>query len=54
MGYRLKTQRGRKLYALRKQTPGPGFGIIKSVPGFRQFLLRGIDRVRGDLQREML
>jgi len=48
MGYRLKTQRGRKLYALRKQTPEPVFGIIKSVLGFRQFLLRGIDRVRGE------
>jgi len=48
MGYRLKTQRGRKLYALRKQTPEPVFGSIKSVLGFRQFLLRGIDRVRGE------
>jgi hypothetical protein len=24
------------------------FGIIKSVLGFRQFLLRGLDRVRGE------
>jgi hypothetical protein len=24
------------------------FGIIKSVIGFRQFLLRGLDRVRGE------
>ena len=36
------------LYALRKQTPEPVFGIIKSVMGFRQFLLRGLDCVRGE------
>ena len=24
------------------------FGIIKSVMGFRQFLLRGLDHVRGE------
>jgi hypothetical protein len=29
------------LYALRKQTPEPVFGIIKSVMGFRQFLRAG-------------
>lgn len=48
MAYRLKTPRGRKLYGLRKQTPEPVFGIIKSVMGFRQFLLRRIDGVRGE------
>ena len=39
---------GSTLYALRKQTPEPVFGIIKSVLGFRQFLLRGLDDVRGE------
>ena len=48
MDYRLKTPEGKKLYALRKQTPEPVFGIIKSVLGFRQFLLRGLDCVRGE------
>ena len=48
MGHHLKTPEGKKLYALRKQTPEPVFGIIKSVLGFRQFLLRGIDNVRGE------
>src|SRR6266851_3432499 len=48
MAYRLKTHDGRKLYALRKQVPEPVFGIIKSVLGFRQFLLRGLDRVQGE------
>ena len=31
MAHRLKTPEGRKLYALRKQTPEPVFGIIKSA-----------------------
>jgi transposase len=48
MEHRLKTQEGKERYALRKQIPEPVFGIIKSVLGFRQFLLRGIDRVRGE------
>jgi transposase len=48
MAHRLKTPRGRKLYALRKQTPEPVFGIIKSVMGYRQCLLRGLDNVKGE------
>jgi transposase len=48
MAHRLKTPEGRQLYGLRKQVPEPVFGIIKSVLGFRQFLLRGLDRVRGE------
>jgi len=48
MAHRLKTPDGKKLYALRKQVPEPVFGIIKSVLGFRQFLLRGLDCVRGE------
>jgi hypothetical protein len=48
MAHRLNTPQGRKLYALRKQIPEPVFGIIKSVMGFRQFLLRGIDNVRSE------
>jgi transposase len=48
MAHKLKTPAGRALYALRKQTPEPVFGIIKSVLGFRQFSLRGLDKVRGE------
>src|SRR5271156_1451286 len=48
MDHRLKKPEGKKRYALRKQTPEPVFGIIKSVLGFRQFLLRGLDNVRGE------
>ena len=48
MSHRLKTKAGRALYALRKQTVEPVFGIIKSVMGFRQFSMRGLDKVRGE------
>src|SRR3954451_11665802 len=48
MVHRLKTLEGRKLYAQRKHIPEPVFGIIKSVLGFRQFLARGLNKVRGE------
>ena len=48
MLHRLATAEGKKLYALRKQIAEPVFGIIKSALGFRQFLLRGLDKVRGE------
>lgn len=48
MAHRLKTRAGRALYALRKQTVEPVFGIIKQVMGFRQFSLRGLEKVRGE------
>ena len=48
MAHRLKTGAGRALYALRKQTVEPVFGIIKSVMGFRQFSLRGLKNVTGE------
>jgi transposase len=48
MAHRLKTPEGRALYALRKQTPEPVFGIIKSALGFRQFSLRGLEKARGE------
>lgn len=48
MAHKLKTKSGRALYALRKQTVEPVFGIIKSVLGFRQFSLRGLKKVTGE------
>ena len=48
MKYRLKTTDGRALYAKRKCTVEPVFGNIKAVMGFRQFLLRGVEFVRGE------
>jgi len=42
MAYRLQTKEGRELYAKRKSTVEPAFGIIKAAMGFRAFLLRGL------------
>jgi transposase len=38
----------RSRYRLRKTLPEPVFGQIKHARGFRQFLLRGLDKVRGE------
>ena len=46
MKNRLETKKGRELYALRKQTIEPIFGIIKETLGFRRFSLRGLKNVR--------
>jgi transposase len=46
MKHLLRTPEGRGVYAKRKCTVEPTFGIIKSVLGFRQFLLRGLEAVR--------
>jgi transposase len=35
-------------YRLRKQLPEPVFGQVKEARGFRQFLLRGFDKARGE------
>jgi len=48
MKHRLRTQAGKKIYAKRKSTVEPVFGIIKAVMGFRQFLLRGFESVQGE------
>jgi hypothetical protein len=45
MKQRLQTAAGKAKYKLRQQTVEPVFGIIKSVLGFRQFLLRGMEKV---------
>jgi len=48
MEHRLKTKEGRAIYARRKSTSEPVFGIIKSVMGFRRFMLRGAELVSGE------
>ena len=45
MKHRLATTAGKEKYQLRQQTVEPVFGIIKSVLGFRRFLLRGVEKV---------
>jgi transposase len=48
MRRKLRTKQGRKRYGLRKELPEPVFGQIKQARGFRQFLLRGKEKVRGE------
>lgn len=48
MRNKLKTVEGRTVYAQRKSTVEPVFGIVKQVLGFRQFFLRGLDAVSGE------
>ncbi len=48
MTHRLKTIAGKAIYAKRKSTVEPAFGIIKAVMGFRQFLMRGLDQITGE------
>lgn len=48
MRRKLRTKKGRKRYALRKETVEPVFGQIKQGRGFRQFLLRGLVKVRSE------
>ena len=50
MRRKLRTKKGRRCYALRKQLPEPVFGQIKQARGFRQFLLRGLEKVKGEWQ----
>ena len=45
---KLSTIRGRTIYAKRKTIVEPVFGQIKQARGFRQFLLRGITKVKGE------
>jgi transposase len=47
MRRKLRTQKGRRIYARRKAIVEPVFGQIKGR-GFRQFLLRGQQKVRGE------
>ena len=48
MRRKLQTKRGRQRYALRMETVEPVFGQIKAGRGFRQFLLRGLEKVNGE------
>lgn len=48
MEHRMQTTEGRALYAHRKTTIEPVFGIAKEVLGLRQFSLRGLKKVEGE------
>ena len=48
MRRKLQTKRSWQRYALRMRTVEPVFGQIKQGRGFRQFLLRGLEKVGGE------
>jgi transposase len=48
MKRKLRTRAGRSIYALRKTIVEPVFGQIKQAQGFRQFLLRGYEKVQSE------
>ena len=50
MRRKLRTQRGKKRYALRMKTVEPVLGQIKQGRGFRQLLLRGLRKAKDEWQ----
>jgi transposase len=50
MRRKLMTKKGQRCYGLRKELSEPVFGQIKQARGFRQFLLRGKEKVSGEWQ----
>ena len=44
----MASNRGRKIYARRKWIAETPFGLIKQWMGLRQFLLRGLEKVRAE------
>jgi Transposase DDE domain/Transposase domain (DUF772) len=48
MARKLRTKKGREMYAQRKGLIEPIFGQLKQVLGFRQFSMRGLASMRGE------
>jgi Transposase DDE domain len=48
MRRKLQTKTGAAIYSRRKTIVEPVFGQIKQARGFRQFLLRGLEKVQGE------
>jgi transposase len=48
MARKLRTKKGREMYAKRKGMIEPIFGQLKQVLGFRQFAMRGLASMRGE------
>lgn len=49
MKAKMKSKEGREVYSLRKITVEPVYGNIKANLGFREFLLRGLEKVKIEL-----
>lgn len=45
---KLQTEHGREVYARRKVITEPVHGLTEQARGFRQFLLRGLEKVPGE------
>ena len=50
MRQKLDSKAGKAIYGKRKHTVEPPFGHIKTIMGFTSFMLRGIDKVRGEFK----
>jgi transposase len=50
MREKLATENGKEVYAKRAKSVEPVFGVIKASMGLRQFLLRGLEKVRTEWQ----
>ena len=50
MARRNRTQKGKEEYARRKVIIEPVFGQIKAGLGFRNFLLRSLEKMKGEWQ----
>lgn len=50
MDAKLKTPQGQEAYSKRKWIVEAPNGWIKSVLGFRQFILRGLDKVKAEFK----
>ena len=48
MRRKLRTKKGKEAYSRRKEVVEPVFGQMKGARGFRQFLLRGVNKVQGE------
>jgi len=48
MAAKVRTEQGRELYSRRKAIVEPVFGQVKEARGFRRFLLRGLEAIRGE------
>ena len=48
MTAKVRTPEGKALYARRKVIVEPVFGQIKEARGFRRFLLRSLQKIRGE------
>ena len=46
--HRLQTLEGKAIYKERKSTVEPVFRVMKCVVGFRQFMLRGFEKAKGE------